>query len=557
MKSAVAIAIVATAASAAAEPQLRLTREPPPRHLRMRPRAAAAPARPAPAPAPPMPAAPPGLTQSALEDRDGVTALRDVREPVSFSLTLGYQVDAALPSGKSSLATPVQEGRDYRALRSYGFGELFFSTRGVVLDSLSSYFSLRLDAAQRAADIVPATDSAARIAPPITTWFDRTTFEVRTGWGEVKEFLGVRKLRLRAGSQYIYGPWVMHIDGALLAYEGDIVTATGYAGGRHADYTVDIANEQYAVAGASLRVDLRKLAALPITIAGETLSVSSGANDQPSSTHRQFALDWAPRRDFTVRVQARTLDDKIASERLELRARYREVTNLVIDVTRRLDTDWRWDPALVVADDPTQARRYLDLGPVLPQVMISLRAGTLIAENVDLLVRTTIARDRSADDAPKSSFSAAYVEVGGALDIRLRRTLSLGISALTRQTDRDDAGDPMTDIHLVPQPLVASATTGEQQLTEVGVRARLSLGSRRLSALLELYGRRTRYPEAYIDPLNEIDPVDSRGGGRISIDAWISKRLRLFGSYDLSTAIERAPEITSYKSLRLTMTGVY
>ncbi|HMG55530.1 MAG TPA: hypothetical protein VK601_18660, partial [Kofleriaceae bacterium] len=61
----------------------------------------------------------------------------------------------------------------------------------------------------------------------------------------------------------------------------------------------------------------------------------------------------------------------------------------------------------------------------------------------------------------------------------------------------------------------------------------------------------------YTDPTNPIDTGDIRGGGRISVDAWIGRRLRLFAAYDVSSAIEHSPEITSYKSLRLTMTGAY
>jgi hypothetical protein len=75
--------------------------------------------------------------------------------------------------------------------------------------------------------------------------------------------------------------------------------------------------------------------------------------------------------------------------------------------------------------------------------------------------------------------------------------------------------------------------------------------------MVELYGRRTRYADVYVDPSNPVDTSDVRGGGRVTIDAWIGKQLRLFASYDMSTAIEHTPEITSYKSLRLTMTGVY
>ena len=541
-----------------AQPRLTVTHEPPPRHLRMRPRAAAIAPAPAPParPATPMPAAPPPLSELDAGDRDELAGLRDVLAPVSFSITIGYQVDGARPSGRASLDAPIQAGRDYSAIRSYGFGELFFSTRGVALDSLSSYIALRFDAAQ-------TTQAAGlQVAPPISTWFERSVFEARTGWAEVVDFLprrlGLRKLRLRAGSQYVYGPWVLHLDGALLAYDGDIVTASAYAGGRHADYSSDLTDERYAVAGASLRVDLRRLVSLPIAITGETLALTSGVADQPDSTHRQVEIDWQPRRDLTVTGLVRTLDDKIASERLQFRARYREVTNLVFDVVRRFDTDWRWDPSLITADDPTSARRYLDLGPVLPQVIASLRGGTLIAENVDLLARGAVAADLTSSPGDKSSFSPAYVELGGALELRLRRTVAVGASVLSRQTERAElVGGPATDIRLVTQPLPPSAATGERSFTEIGARARMSLGARRLSALLEIYGRSTRYAELYTDPTNPIDTGDIRGGGRISVDAWIGRRLRLFAAYDVSSAIEHSPEITSYKSLRLTMTGAY
>src|SRR6185295_12759925 len=190
---------------------------------------------------------------------------------------------------------------------------------------------------------------------------------------------------------------------------------------------------------------------------------------------------------------------------------------------------------------------YLDLSPVLPQLIASLRGGTLIAENVDLLARATIAAD-PRDDSQKSSFAPSYIELAGAAELRLRRTVAVGASVLSRQTERAElVGGPTTDVRLIAQPLPASAATGELNFVEIGARARMSLGARRLSALLEIYGRRTRYPELYVDPTNPIDTSDIRGGGRISVDAWINKQLRLFAAYDVSSAIEHLPEITSYK----------
>jgi hypothetical protein len=54
-----------------------------------------------------------------------------------------------------------------------------------------------------------------------------------------------------------------------------------------------------------------------------------------------------------------------------------------------------------------------------------------------------------------------------------------------------------------------------------------------------------------------IQQVAYRGGGRAQIDAWIGKQLRLFASYDLSSALDFMPNITGYKSLRLMLEGVY
>jgi len=48
-----------------------------------------------------------------------------------------------------------------------------------------------------------------------------------------------------------------------------------------------------------------------------------------------------------------------------------------------------------------------------------------------------------------------------------------------------------------------------------------------------------------------------RWGGRATIEAWIGSRLRLFASYELSSRIDLAPEISGFKSLRLIMEGVY
>ena len=61
--------------------------------------------------------------------------------------------------------------------------------------------------------------------------------------------------------------------------------------------------------------------------------------------------------------------------------------------------DWEgrlMQSAKQLEDLPPEARRYLDLGPGVPPLLASGRAGTLIKENVDVLVRGAIASDRVA-----------------------------------------------------------------------------------------------------------------------------------------------------------------
>lgn len=568
------LAIVAPVHAEPRAVELRLTREPGPRHLRMRPRAAAAPTpTPPPRPRTPMPRAPTASATSP-EPIAGLDGLRDVTQPVSFSLALGYQVDNARQSGQASLdgRTPVA-GRDYAALRSYGFGEAFVSTRGVGLASLQTYFAARFQAARDLQVTARADDPVLpdrSLAAPIATWFDRTGGELRTGWAELRDFLparwGLRRLRVRAGDQFVYGPWIVHLAGANVAYDGPALSASAYVGQRRSDYSRALEDNQPVAVGASAKLDLRGLTQrVPIVVSGDYLTLSaSTVTAQPATQSGQLQFDWRPRRDIAVIGQLRSLDGELANQHLEVRTRYKDVTNLVFEVMRRFATDWRWDPTLVQREAAaTEARRYLDLGPVLPQLLLSARGGTLIAENVDLFARVARAsdlhddgEDGSGDGGVRSSFSAPYLELAGALEIRLRRQLAVGFSGLRRTTDRPPPM-PIYDERLTPQPLPADAQMGDDGFTEVGTTVRLTLGARRFSAVVEVYGRRTRTTPLYEDPLLPLPDSDVRGGGRVSVDAWVGKRMRLFASYDVSSALDAQPEVSGYKSLRLVATGVY
>lgn len=568
--SASASAWLPVVAHAEPTPDLRLVREPAPRHLRMRPRAAAAapdrPARPAPGKSVPVP------VQAAVEPSDAY--LRDVRDPVSVRMNLGYFVDGTALTGHPTLAgrTPVAN-MDFATIRSYGFGDLSLSTRGVGVQSLSSYFAGRFQLAKRDLAIDPsnpdAKDGEVTTPPPIATWFERSGVQPRALWIEAKDFLSssLAPLRVRAGELYVYGPWVMHMYGTVVGWDGKLATFTLYAGQRVPDYTLAIAATDRAdIGGASLRLDLRGLRVpIPIAIAGEALQFTSAPGARPSQ-HTQVEVDWRPRRDLTLLGQARTLDGVLANEHVQFRARYKQVTNLVFDFTHRHGTDWRWDPAVIHPniDDPLSPRSYLELGPVLPMVLLSLRGGTLVAENFDLFARVAAGIDISSATADKSSFSASYVEAGGALEVRLRRTLAVGASVLTRQTGRHDPlASQIADPGGMALPLPPSNATGERSILEGGVSARMSLGARKFSALVEGFARSTQYALVYCLPAQcgtaatGIPSSDLRFGGRFTVDAWIRDRLRLLASYDVSSQLTFAPEMSGYKSLRLMMEGVY
>lgn len=581
------VAIAIAAGTAHAEParvKLRLAHEPPPKGLKMRTRTAAA-TKPEPAEAPAAATLPEPVEAdaSAPPPSDAGFQVRDLRRPVSVRFNLGYVVDGTALTGKPNLNQHQVGSHEFAQLHAYALGEGYFSSRGVALPSLSTYFAARFQLTQPTLKADPSDDSgrAVEVAPPIASWFDRSGFEVRSGWAEVQDFLPSKRLsllRLRAGNLYVYGPWPLHMYGGVAAWEGKLVRASLYAGSRVPDYTIADPlgrKDRAGIGGSSLRVDFRHLRTpIPFAVSGEVLAfTAAGADDNEASRHALVQLDWRPRKDVALIGRTRTIDGELANEHLQLRSRYKQVTNLVLDMVHRRRSDWRWDPS-VTQPDALQAKRYLDLGPVLPQLLVSARAGTLIKENVDVLLRGAYAADLVETNIERNTYAASYFEVGGGFEVRLRRTVGLGFNGLTRQTRRyATVSNEIADIpnQIDPLPRQYSPETGERGFTELGTTLRMSLGARRFSALLEIYGRRTRYALVYCNALRDgvlnpacMDAIDTgiptqdyRGGGRATIDAWIGSGLRLFASYELSSRLDLQREIYGFKSLRLMVEGVY
>ena len=127
--------------------------------------------------------------------------------------------------------------------------------------------------------------------------------------------------------------------------------------------------------GAELRLTRETLDAAP-SLGGEQPDLIVDATGRARQGARALGIGarLGPRKDVALIGRLRRINGKLANEHLQLRSRYKQVTNFVFDAIHRRDTDWRWDPS-VPQSDPLIAKRYLDLGPVLPQLLLSGRAG--------------------------------------------------------------------------------------------------------------------------------------------------------------------------------------
>ncbi|NVB77736.1 MAG: hypothetical protein HOV81_05015 [Kofleriaceae bacterium] len=330
---ALVLVLVASGTAAADRPNLRLTHEPPPRHLRMRPRMAAV--------AKPEPAAKTDTkatdtlaveTPTASDPLLELGSIRDVRRPVSLRFNLGYVVDGTALTGKPNLSQQAVRDFDVARIRAYAVGEGYFSTRGVIAPSLSTYFATRFQFARPTKTFDPSDPNQTRatVGPPVATWFDRSGFEPRAVWVEAKDFLPdarLAPLRVRAGELYVYGPWMLHMYGVNSEWDGKLVRAQVYAGSRVPDYTLAgfFDNKDRAgIGGGALRFDLRALKRpIPFAIGFEALAfTATGADDSNATRHGMLQVDWRPRRDIALIGHVRTLAGELANEHVQLRSRY-------------------------------------------------------------------------------------------------------------------------------------------------------------------------------------------------------------------------------------------
>lgn len=553
--AAIAVAAAATTASADGDkPDLKVRRGSIPHHLTMRTAQTSAPT---PAPTPATPAKPaPDVEKAAptphARDFD-LAGVRSANEQIVFRLDLGFGVDGASISGRRAIAGEPLAKADYREVRAQGFGNLFVGTRGLVVAPLSSYLSLGFRLTPSIRDIAPLADA-----------LDSTRdVQIRDGWAEATNFLPgrLKSVRVRAGRQYSYGPWPIHFDGSVFAWTSKAFQLSALAGIRVDDYAAQGDKENLPpVAAIIAGVNLGALGRWPITARGTVMWLDT-------KRFSDLELGYRPRRGIVVVAGVRTIENSPASERATVRAQISEVTNVVVDFERRHDTDWRWDMTYIDPTDPGAARPYLELPPVTPQVRLSARAGTVLLDNIDLLLRGAFA----LDTGKRPDERTGYAEIGGAFEVRVRRTVAITGSTLFRDyeltdgnvvgTQQTDEGDNQPGPLLDPTDPIQASSMGQEAFFEGGGGLRFSTGARRFSASGEVYLRRAKYALLYFEDTpgvgDTLDRINFYYGGRVSLDGWLTQRFRLHLEYDLSSQIDTAPEINGWKQLRVLAEGSF
>lgn len=570
--------VMAITATAAASPDLRLREAPPPRPTDLRMRTAAVEA--------------PEVVVTAQGAVDADTPPRS--EQIVARVDVGLGVDGARPSGEATLGgacgfpgatpgdgvclcptadpdddpaatepcDPQDFEADYASVRSYGFTEVYLGTRGVAHPSLSTYLSVQ----SRIATQARFTRADAPVTAPIASPYDRTTdLQTRAFWVETDDLFRrkwLRPLRLRAGRMFFYGPSIVHLDGLVVAWERDWLELSSYSGARVPAFRVNgVATEierGAPLSGVEVRADLRRFG-LPVSASGATLR-------HLGESHSVIEATALPRDDIVIRSSTRFHDGRLARQRLVVRARISEESTIIVENQLRTDDDWFWDYASLTAergapDEDDIATRYLDLGKVRPRFHTALLAGTVLAQNVDLLARAAFAvdvtRGTEEEEAAVNPHLPEYVEGGAGIEVRLRRALGLQAMVLVRDYKRTIAPQDDTD---AADPLPDLSELGEERLVEGSLALRYTLGARRFSGNGELYLRQTKWGAVYCDGCGTTEAeatFDMHGGGRFWVEAWVNPRVRLRGEYDVSTLLDLSPEFRGLKTLRLLLEGTY
>lgn len=479
-------------------------------------------------------------------------------ERVVFRFNIGFGLDGGQPIDDATRFNGQPCGDEcldaYTRNRIYGFGDAVLGSRGVGASSLNTYFAaqFRLDQDLRGGySSVPSVYDGAGVSE----------MQVRSAYGELVGAFKPRWLRplyVRAGRQFRYGTAVAHFDGLTASYDTRVGSLGFFAGSSVSLYRLNDEpglSSRTDVSGLNARLDLAALGYGPIVLTANTLR-HDGRN------HGDWGVAVRVRRDLDTRLRVRSQGGKLAQADLQVRTRLSAVTVATLEVEHSTENDWRYDAFLAPpARDVTDERTYLALEPPGPRTYVSLRAGTVLLDNVDLLLRGAgvVEYDDPEEDAtaePDARFASSYIEGGAALELRLQRTLSLGLSTLVRgyrNQQRPVDQDNALEIE-GPQDLGnAYGYAHARGFVEGGFVIRYTQGARLFSAEAETYAR--AYERKLLYVTSDVPTEDERVGGRLSVESWAGERLRLRIEYDVSAELPVIPELRGLKSLRVLMEG--
>jgi hypothetical protein len=469
-------------------------------------------------------------------------------DKVIFRFNLGVGLDSGLPSGDPMLSgSRLQAIEGYQQTRAYGFADTVVGTKGVGVSGLNSYLAAHF----RFSGDFSNTSTA------LPSVYDKELQRplVRSAYAEANDLFQHKLLKpmyLRAGRSYHYGLSVMQYDGVKIGYDTPALKLSLLSGKRTGLYGLDqdvFAAEDF-VGGSDIRVDFYEWKRWPVVAFASSLEFDN---------HRHYktglALRW--NRDILLSSSLRQIDGNLARTDFQLRARISKVTTVNVQLNNRFRSDWSYGLLLIeTPESPTDQRRFLDFGEVLPRSVLRVRYGTVLLRNLDLLLRGGAAvdrRDRSA--TPKrSSFSSTYAELGGAAEIRVRRSIRLGSSLSSR---RYFLSNDKVETLIGGQPDTLPGNIGSTGVTsywEGGLNLNYSPGARQFSANAEVYGRRYSLRSEFVR-----DTVaDLRTGGRFGIEGWVKDRIRLKAEYDLTLgSLLLAPELRDLRALRVLMEGSF
>ncbi len=467
-------------------------------------------------------------------------------EKVIFRFNLGLGLESGVPSDNPMLSGSML-GSSYQKLRIYGFADTVAGTKDIGVQGLSSYFAAHYRFNQ----------SESRPTYAVPSIFDGQDSRalVRSAYGESNSFFespALRPLYLRAGRSYHYDLAVIHYEGFTIGYDTPALKLSLMGGQRVSLY--GLPNDQLtgngSVGAVSIRADFYELQGWPLVVFGSTL-------DFDQTSHRRAGLAYRWNRNILLSSSLRGIDGELSRSDFRLRARLSKVTTVNVQLNNRFRSDWSFGPLQLrnPTSEDTDRRRYLDLGPVLPRSVLSVRYGTVFLRNLDVLLRAGAAYDRrDRDKTAASSFSSSYAELGGAAELRVRRTLRVGSSLASRRYFISNHKAGMLTPGLPDRLPDQLGSTGPTSFWQGGVNLHYSPGARQFSGSAELYGRRYSLRSEFLSDTTAI----FRSGGRFSLEAWVMDRIRLKAEYDLTFGtLVMAPELRDLKTLRVLLEGSF